>query len=172
MTANGFQGYVQLGNDFTSRLLVKNSSGVPINADALPTYRVYGPNGFITSGTASKADSGNVENATNASPVVITDTAHGLTTGAYLTVANVEGNTGANGSYAVTKVNANSFSLDDSTGNGSYTTGGDWNVTGLYEYTVSALEASGFELGESYQIHFTFEISSTQQTVIHSFQVN
>lgn len=62
--------------------------------------------------------------ATNASPIVITSTAHGLSTGDPVTVASVGGNTAANGDWVVTRVDANSFSLDGSTGNDDYTSGG------------------------------------------------
>jgi hypothetical protein len=62
--------------------------------------------------------------ASNATPIVVTSTAHGLTTGDPVTVASVGGNTAANGDWVVTRVDANSFSLDGSVGNGAYTSGG------------------------------------------------
>jgi hypothetical protein len=62
--------------------------------------------------------------ASNASPIVITSTAHGLATGDRVTVASVGGNTAANGDWVITKVDADTFRLDGSTGNGTYTSGG------------------------------------------------
>lgn len=62
--------------------------------------------------------------ASNASPIVLTSTAHGLVTGDAVTVASVGGNTAANGNFVVTKVTDDTFSLDGSVGNGAYTSGG------------------------------------------------
>ena len=63
--------------------------------------------------------------ATNASPIVITTSGHhGLETGQVFYVAGVGGNTAANGTWKGTYVAANRISLDNSSGNGSYTSGG------------------------------------------------
>lgn len=166
-----FAGYPVLAGTLAGVLQVKNSSDTPINADALPTFRVYGPNGFIENGTCSLKDSGSITNATNASPIVVTSATHGLTTGARITITGVSGNTAANGTFTVTKIDANTFSLDGSTGNGAYTTGGTWNATGLYAYSLSILGASGYEAGEVYSVLFDYAISSTQYGSHHTFIV-
>ncbi len=71
-----------------------------------------------------------VSGASNSSPITINSSNHGLTTGNFVIVSNVTGNTAANGFFRVTRIDANNFSLDTSIGNGSYT-GGTWNrVTG------------------------------------------
>jgi hypothetical protein len=63
--------------------------------------------------------------ATNASPIVITTSAnHGYVTGDKIEIAGVLGNTAANGTWTITKVTDTTFSLDTSTGNGAYTSGG------------------------------------------------
>ena len=67
----------------------------------------------------------NITNATNASPIVITtDADHGMGTGEYVHVYDCEGNTAANGEWQITRLSATSFSLNGSTGNGSYTGSG------------------------------------------------
>ena len=70
--------------------------------------------------TTAKAITG----ATNASPIVITAASHGFSTGDVITIHDVGGNTAANGVWSITKVDDGSFSLDDSTGNADYTSGG------------------------------------------------
>ena len=65
-----------------------------------------------------------VTGATNATPVVITATAHGRSTGDSVYISGVLGNTAANGTWIITKVDANSFSLNSSVGNGAYSSGG------------------------------------------------
>ena len=65
-----------------------------------------------------------ITGATVASPSVITATAHPFNTGDYVTIANVLGTTTVNGRWKVTKITANTFSLDGSTGVGVYTSGG------------------------------------------------
>lgn len=59
-------------------------------------------------------------------PIVVqTAGNHGLTTGDHVTVASVGGNTAANGAMRqITVVDANHFSIDGTTGNGAYTSGG------------------------------------------------
>jgi len=67
-----------------------------------------------------------VTGATNASPIVLTSTGHNLVSGDVISVSGVLGNTAANGIFTVTKVDANSFSLNGSSGNGAYVSGGTW----------------------------------------------
>lgn len=62
--------------------------------------------------------------ATNTSPITITATNHGLGTGDRVAISNVTGNSAANGVFTVTALNANQFTLDGSTGNGTWTGGG------------------------------------------------
>lgn len=65
----------------------------------------------------------NITNATNAAPIVVTATAHGFVTNDLVTVASVGGNTAANGSWFVTKIDADGFSIP-ANGNANYTSGG------------------------------------------------
>lgn len=71
---------------------------------------------------------GNITGATQATPIVVTATAHGRITGDYVQIAGVGGNTAANGLFKITVINANSFSLSGSVGNGAYTSGGTWTL--------------------------------------------
>ena len=65
-----------------------------------------------------------VTGATNASPIVVTSTSHGYATGDVVYLTGVGGNTAANGLWQITVIDANTFQLNGSTGNGSYTSGG------------------------------------------------
>lgn len=65
-----------------------------------------------------------ITGASNATPIVITSASHGLATGDMVTIASVGGNTAANGTWKITKVGDNTFSLDGSVGNAAYTSGG------------------------------------------------
>lgn len=62
--------------------------------------------------------------ATNATPIVVTSTAHGLSNGDLINISGVLGNTAANGVWIVQAVTANTFELIGSVGNGAYTSGG------------------------------------------------
>ena len=64
-----------------------------------------------------------VSNATNTAPIVVTAYSHGLTAGDYVWNIEVEGNTAANGVFAVTVLDGDRYSLDGSTGNGAFTPG-------------------------------------------------
>lgn len=65
-----------------------------------------------------------ITGATNASPIVITIAVHGLVDGDHVTIADVLGNTAANGTWAIANSTVNTFELVGSTGNASYTSGG------------------------------------------------
>lgn len=67
----------------------------------------------------------NISGATNATPIVIeTETPHLFPTGRLVDIADVLGNTAANGlAQTITVIDATHFSLDGSVGNGAYTAG-------------------------------------------------
>jgi hypothetical protein len=69
---------------------------------------------------------GSITGATNATPIVITSNGHGLSNNDMVAIANVGGNTAANGIWSVDNVTANTFELEGSTGSGAYTSGGTW----------------------------------------------
>jgi len=72
-----------------------------------------------------------ISNATNAAPIQITTTTpHGLVTNQLVGISGVGGNTAANGQFIVTVTNATQFTLNSSTGNGTYTSGGRVCVPG------------------------------------------
>src|SRR5690348_3284911 len=73
----------------------------------------------------SNSLSRSVSDATNASPIVVTTTAaHLMATGDRVRVSGVTGNTAANGDFTITVLTSTTFSLDGSTGNGAYVSGG------------------------------------------------
>lgn len=88
------------------------------------TLFAAGPN-YLFRYWASKVAT--ITGATKANPCVITATGHGFKTGVQVTIASVGGMTQLNGNtYTITRIDANSFSLDgvNSTAYGTYTSGG------------------------------------------------
>jgi hypothetical protein len=172
-----YWGFVQLGNQISGQVLITNTSDTPVDADALPTYRVYGPLGVMTNGTGSLAlmDPGPtgdvITGATNASPIKITSNGHNLTTGTQITVSGVGGNTAANGTWIVTVVDSNNFDLNGSTGNGVWTSGGTWHVSGLYNFSFTPEGANGFVQGVTYSVLVMATISGVETAELHSFTV-
>jgi hypothetical protein len=69
---------------------------------------------------------GTITGAINAGPIVITSDNNGLVTGDSVTIGGVLGNTAADGTFTITYINANQFSLNGTTGNGAYSGGGTW----------------------------------------------
>lgn len=134
---------------------------------------MYGPLGLVSAVTAvaSFLDSGVITGATNAEPVVLTSANHGLTTGTYVTIQGVLGNGGANGSSTVTVIDADTFSLDGSTGSGSYVSGGAWNVTGLYLYSVECTSVNGFEVATTYTVLIQGAVAAVQTADQQTFIV-
>lgn len=65
---------------------------------------------------------------------ITTSSAHGLTTGDYVTVEGVVGTVEANQTAYVTVVNSTNFTLDDSTFTNTYVSGGVVALAAAYEY--------------------------------------
>jgi len=155
-----YLGMVQLGSVLTSSLLVRNTSNTPINADAAPSYRIYGAGSVLASGTLSAKHTGTITGATNAAPIAITSTAHGLTTGTRVTITGVGTNTAANGTFVVTVTGANTFTLD----------GGTFNVSGLYAFSITASGGNGYAVG-NYSVVVNYAVSGTTMGEVHNFTV-
>lgn len=128
------------GTRLSNDIAVGGGTGIVSSAN---TYRFIGNQfGFcaFAVGSTSSTNSGNwlfagtpylpdflapfvIIAATNASPIQITTSAvHDLTTGQQVTIVGAEGNTAANGTFVVTVLDANNFTLDGSAGNGAYVT--------------------------------------------------
>lgn len=174
MTSGGELGVVELGGTLTAPVSVSAGGDVPADPTGLPTFRVYGSGPTPLSGSLaslSKIDTGTITGASNATPIVVTSAAHGLQTGMSIVVSGVLGNTAANGTFAVTKVNDNSFSLGGSSGNGAYTSGGTWHVAGLYQVSIDVTAGNGYESGRTYFVHASWTIAAVVYTAVYSFRV-
>lgn len=84
------------------------------------------------------AGSGAITGATNASPIVITQTGHGFANNDVVRVTGVGGNTAANSVWVAKNVTANTYELAGSSGNGAYTSGGTGSRAGV-RYTLADL---------------------------------
>src|SRR5262249_2461064 len=86
--------------------------------------------GNITLNTNSTiaVDTGSSLTINTHSPITVTSPSHALKTGFRVTVAGVLGNTAANGTWTITSVDANHFSLNGTTGIAPYTSGGTWTL--------------------------------------------
>lgn len=80
--------------------------------------------------------SGSITGASNAAPIVITQTAHGFANGDVVFVSGVGGNTAANGAWVIANVTANAYDLVGSTGSAAYTSGGTGSRVG-YRYAMT-----------------------------------
>ena len=91
--------------------------------------QIGGSTAAVTGGTWTlngqiRGTSGSITGATNATPIEITDVAHGYETGAGVVISGITGNTAANGTWWITKTGTDTYTLDDSVGNGTYSAGG------------------------------------------------
>jgi hypothetical protein len=89
-------------------------------------------------GTVSNT-TGTITGASNATPIVITSATHGLVTGDTVDITGVLGNTAANDVFTIKRIDANSFSLDESSGNAAWTSGGTWANLRSLTFTGSLL---------------------------------
>lgn len=173
----GYIGIVALGSVLDVAIAAKNSSNVPTDADSSPTYRIYGPAGFMNSGTLAFKDTAAVTSATSANPTVYTSAGHNLSVGAKVTIAGVNVVSGSNGfnvSGNVTAVTTNTFTLaTDNSGSGVYSSGGIWHVVGLYDFTFTPTVGANYQSGTVYTV-FVYGLFSTVNNVIDvsTFQVS
>ncbi len=75
-----------------------------------------------------------ITGATTASPIVCTAANHGLMTGDLVIITGSSGLTGLNGSFVVTRLSSNTFSLNGSTGTGTWSSGGTVAKTYINEF--------------------------------------
>ncbi len=101
-------------------------------------------------------------NATFATPIVITSTGHGLSTDNFVVISGVLGNTAANGFFRVTVIDANTFSLDLSSGNAAYASGGSWT-------RVTGPNPSPKDLDASSQgrLHFSIVVDPSNEDILY-----
>lgn len=157
-----FEAFVSLDGVFYGVMLAMDDGNLA-DPDSLPTFWVKGPDGLMpnSSGTASYLREGVVTGATNASPIVVTSAGHGLQNGQKITISGVLGNTAANGTFKVAGVTSSTFELSGSTGNGAYSSGGTWHLTGQFKYQISAAAADGFEVNTAYTVIGNFIYGSS-----------
>jgi len=103
-----------------------------------------------------------ITGATNANPIKITVTNHGFNTGDKVFIANVTGNTNANGGYTITKVDANNFTLNSRAGNASYAGGGT-----VYSFTALPKSPNGTAIppGSGITGHIVIQVVDTNGNV-------
>ncbi|WP_374210647.1 beta strand repeat-containing protein [Dermatobacter hominis] len=119
-----------VGNAFVGSIVGASNtsySGSVADVSGTSTTAISGITGAgaINGATGAGAISG--VTGVGVSPIVVTTSAaHNLTTGSSITLASVGGNTNANGVKTVTVIDSTHFSLDGTTGNANYTSGGRW----------------------------------------------
>jgi hypothetical protein len=175
--SDSYLGLVSLSTALRASFVTRDGSNTPKDATIAPGFRIYGPSGVMNNGTGTlsfkdpSSSGGAITGATNASPIVITSANHKLSTGTRVTIAGVGGNTAANGDFQVTAIDANTFSLNGSTGNGAYTSGGTWHTTGLYDINYTPTGTNGFAAGQNYSMLVTFVVSGVTKADILTFTV-
>lgn len=113
-----------ISNPIDGTWTITGMEAFPVNSGSAIGY--FSADTIVVSTTGA---AGVITGASNAGPIVITETGHGRATGARVNIAGVLGNIAANNTYAnpywtITVIDANTYSLDGSTGNGVYTSGG------------------------------------------------
>jgi hypothetical protein len=84
-----------------------------------------------------------------------TATAHGLATGDVVTISGVLGNSAANGVWTISVTDPTHFTLNGSSGNGSYTGGGSISGGGMAYYDDETMAAAQTALGRALNVFQT-----------------
>ena len=171
---NGFKGYMRQGTGRTFPVALYNdATGSVIEPDAgSGTFRIYGQS-FVQNGTIAPLETGSVTNASNTNPISITSNLHGLTSGQFVTITGVLGNTNANVTAGlISRVDANTFNLVGVTGNGAYVSGGSWNTSGLYGVTLSDADSLNYDPASVYTCVVSYTVAGVPKTMSFTFGVN
>ncbi|MEE8398565.1 MAG: hypothetical protein V3S89_06140, partial [Desulfobacterales bacterium] len=94
---------------------------------------------------------GTITGASNASPIVIDLTDHGFSTDDIIYQHSVGGNTAANGTFKITVVGDDSYSLNGSTGNAAWTSGGKAYQDPVHPQEITKIELEQSDLGNPYR---------------------
>ena len=92
-----------------------------------------------------KAKTDAIESSTDATPIVITATAHGLADDDRVTISGHTVNTNANGSWDIDNIAANTFELVGSTATGGGAGGGDGTIYHIHENTGVAAASTDYK---------------------------
>jgi hypothetical protein len=104
-------------NITTGATAVRTIPGDTVRIMGSPAPTSLGQNGVWTS--AALQATKNITSSTNATPIAVTVTAHGYSTGDTVVITSHGTNTNANGTWEITVTGANTFTLDGSAGNGT-----------------------------------------------------
>jgi len=126
----------------------KNNGGVPPSAYS-----------NLTSGAKT------ITGATNANPIEITSASHGYVTGDVVTVASVGGNTNANGTWIVTKTGTNTYTLNGSNGNATYTSGGTSTHYPVKNLLIFKTHDGGINWEAEYTYYGGIEVAFTRPNI-------
>lgn len=87
-----------------------------------PVANTWTPKALITTPATNTKRAGVITGASNTTPIVITTTGTtaALTSGVSVTISGITGNTNANGTWPISNVTPNSFTLTGRAGNGNY----------------------------------------------------
>ena len=164
-------GLVALNGQLPFAVLCDDNANGLIYPDNVPTYQVFSPSWTVLLNGTMQLTYGTVTGATAASPVVVTSLAHKLQSGAFVKTDVIGGVSGANGEFQITKIDDDRFSLNGSTGTGSYTSGGIWAPLGFFRQTLNVTEANGFVAGQIYHILINWSKGAIKRGILQSFQV-
>ena len=169
----GFAGFVQLGNTIDVAIVSRNSSLVPVDADALPTYRIYSPAGFMNSGSLAFKDTAAITGATSANPTVFTSVGHNYTVGQLITTSGitvVSGSNGFNLTAQITATTTNTFTVAvDNSGSGVFLSGGTGaHAVGIYDFNFTPTIGANYASGTIYSV-IVYGLFSTVSKVIDFF---
>ena len=104
-------------NITTGATAVRTVPGDTIRIMGSPVPTSLGQNGVWTSQALQATKS--ISSSTNATPISVTCTAHGYSTGDTVVITGHTANTNANGTWEITVTGTNTFTLDGSVGNGT-----------------------------------------------------
>ena len=168
-----FKGFIDEGQTAILYIDTATADGVPVDPDAAPAYTVFGQSGPIaaTTGVALGVQSGTVTGASNATPIVVTSVAHGLATGSVVTITGAVGNTAANGTFTVTALTADTFSLNGSTGNGVWSAGGSWRLISLWRVLLAGAAVAALGAGQLYTLVVTWAVGGFARVRTYTFAV-
>ncbi len=133
--------FTDTGADITNNEALNEHRGRPLPHRYCAVYgnRLW----FLNQGVETNRQIKTVTGATNAAPIVITAVSHGFLTGDTVRIHGTLGNIAAYGQWRIQRLTDDTFSLDGSTGNGAYSSGGiAWRKDTAHPSRLSYSEAN------------------------------
>ena len=170
VTVSGVNGNTNANGTFTITV-IDNTHFALVGSSGISAYTSGGAWALDSPSQPIMTSTGTITGASNTGPIVITTTTStaNLIAGETVTISGVTGNTAANGTWTISSITGGAgggtFTLNGTTGNGAYISGGTWTLPWVNLVTTTAGGTSTYAFQTAGQTFPTVETISFASTI-------